>query len=170
MIWKTHSPPRWWHLKHSFSDGYCRPYRQRKRGNPKVKHAEATERRSESPVLQGVVPGDGEVETGLVDSCRVTVHRHHRGWTQKFGIKEFENIWKQRTIYFKHSSEIKQNALRKQVPAVSCFCGPISVEYVLSTSTCIAVRKYLHIWVLSLWTEPSFMCLCNNNLWGKNTD
>lgn len=47
---------------------------------------------TEDPILQSVVPGDGEVETGLVDSCGVTVHCHHRGWTQKFGIKEFENI------------------------------------------------------------------------------
>lgn len=48
-----------------------------------------------SRVLQCVVPGDGEVEAGLVDSGRGAVQRQHRGRTQQFGIKEFKKIYKQ---------------------------------------------------------------------------
>lgn len=51
-----------------------------------------------NPVLQRVVAGDGEVEAGLVDGCGLSVERHHRGWTEQFGIEEFKDIWRQRRV------------------------------------------------------------------------
>lgn len=57
-----------------------------------------------SGVLQRVVAGDGEVEAGLVDRGWLTVEGPHRGWTQQFGIVEFENIWTRRDVIFSNDT------------------------------------------------------------------